>query len=127
MEGEHGFHKVRDMSDGCCGLLLVEAKRLGGNLRHARKLLFRHFEVTLRFFQRVRVAGEEEEIGDCFERIVDFVGDGGREATDDSEFLRLAQGFFRLLLGVDVSIGAEPANDMTGGIAYGTGKGEELR
>ena len=55
----------------------------------------------------MRVAGEEEEIGDCFERIVDFVGDGGREATDDSEFLRLAQGFFRLLLGVDVSIGAE--------------------
>ena len=95
IEAEDGVEQLRHFGAGRqCGLA-VEAEGLLGDLGDAADLVFGHGDVIEgRIVEFAVIAQEEEQVGDGFERVVDFVGDGSGQAAGNGEFFSLAQGLF---------------------------------
>ena len=64
-------------------------------------------------------AGEVEQVGDSFERVVDFVGDGAGEAADGGELFGLQEGLLGELAVGDVDADDDDAGDGVVGFAEG--------
>ncbi len=85
-DGEDVAEEVVDGDmDGAAGLA-VEAEGLGGDGGGSTEFLFGEGEVLECLGVDGAGLGEEEEVGDGLEGIIDFVGDGGGEAADGGEF-----------------------------------------
>ncbi len=69
--------------------------------------------------ERFVQSGEIEEIGDRFERVVDFVRDSCREAADGGELFRAEEGELSLLAVGDVEHDAAPEGVAVGDAAAG--------
>lgn len=76
----------------------MEAQRLPGNLRDARKLLLGKLQVGAGLRRQGLMVHEEEQVGDGLKRVIDLVRDGGRKSANRSKFLALNEGAFCELL-----------------------------
>ena len=63
------------------------------------------------------LAGEEEQVHDGFERVVDLVGDGGGHSAGGGDLLRLEQRLLEAFSGGDVAEDLCGADDLTGFVA----------
>jgi hypothetical protein len=99
VESDDRVDEFRRRDLGWGDSLAVEAKRLSRNLRDTRELRLRHVDVNPQGVgKRLIELNQIQEIGNGFERIVDLVRDGAREATDGSQLFALDEGGFGALL-----------------------------
>ena len=123
--------EVVDGDLGGAAGLAVEAEGLGGDGGGAAEFLFGEGEVIDCLGIDGAGLGEEEEVGDGFEGVIDFVGDGGGEAADGGELFGAEEGGLGELafgnvfddddhaeglvwLEEDAAAGADPANFTVG-------------
>ena len=126
--GKAAFHQEQDRLerfleiDGDRRLgLAVERKHGAADLGNAGDLLLGQLEEARAFFRRGLTVHEEEEVRNRIERVVNLVGDGGGEASGNSELLIGQQCFPALDGHGDVAENKRDADDLARFVANGRG------
>ena len=97
-ERKDGDDEIVQVCEGGAGGAAMEAEGLDGDLGDAVKFYLCGFEVLLGGGLEGGGSDEVEEVGDCLERVIDLVRDGGGETPGDGEFFGAAEDLFALLL-----------------------------
>src|ERR1035441_6419181 len=85
--------QVRDVHGRGRGVVFVKSQRLPGHGCDPAQFLFRHGQIASALAAQSGIAiQQEQQVHDRFQRVVDFVGDGGRESSRRGKFLGVAQG-----------------------------------
>ena len=118
-----GEDVVEDLGEGQqrgLRMFAIKAEGLLGNVRDAREGGVGGIEVAADFFGDVGLLlGQINEIGYGFEGIIDFVSDGGGEASEGGQpFAGVEDGFDFLLLS-DVAKNFGGADDVALSVLYG--------
>ncbi len=81
--GKFGFYRLVGLA--------IEAQSTCGDLRDAREFAFCFVQILFELSLRILCPDEVEQICNCFERVVDFVGNAGGEAAGHRELLGAAK------------------------------------
>ncbi len=102
--------------------IAIEAEGLAGDVGNAFQLLLGAGEVFDDAGGRGGIGlGDEHEIEDGFERVVDFVRDGGGEARGGGQLFGLAKDLLRLALVGGVTEDEDDAEELVAVVANGSG------
>jgi len=125
VKAQHGVKQFGDVGAGGKGGLAVEAEGLLGDFRDALGFVFGHGDVVEGWVFEVAVVAEhEEQVGDGFKGVIDFVGDGGGEAAGGGELFSLAECFFASLAVAGVEDDDTDPADLLGVGSDGVSAGE---
>jgi hypothetical protein len=102
------------------GGFAVEAERLAGDVGDASELGVGLAEQLADLIHLVGVARDVDEVGEAFEGIVDFVGDGGGHASGGGEFFRTHEGSFGEAALGDVAEDEDDADHVAFAVADGS-------
>ena len=92
IEQQHFFQQGLGVHQHGPGGLPVKAECLGGDLGDAGQLAIRRFQIVAGLLGKITIKPDQvEQVGHGFERVVDFVRDGGGKLPDGGELLRLQQ------------------------------------
>jgi len=105
------LQQIRDRSHDWSGEFAIEGERLPSDMDHARQLSLCRVHVLRQLIGQLGMGAQDiEHVGDCGQRVVDFVGNAGCKLSSCSKFLRPAQRLFHHLSGSNVQNNSQHAH-----------------